>query len=206
VTVYIPRHFVGDEATARQLIADHPFAILVTAGSGGAHITHLPLLLDDAGTALVGHVARPNPHWHAFAQGETVAVFQGPHAFVSRGWYRDPADNVPTWNYAAVHATGRPRLCDEPATRAAVERLSARFEDPELPPVLEQKMGGLLKGIVAFHLPIERLEVKFKMSQNKPHEIAGVIAGLKATGRPDELATARWMERNGGQTTISRKP
>jgi transcriptional regulator len=197
LSIYIPRHFVGDEATARRLIADFPFAILVTGGAAGVHVTHLPLLLDDAGAALVGHVARPNPHWQAFADGHTVAIFQGPHAFVSRGWYRDPADNVPTWNYTTVHVSGRPRICDEAATRAAVERVSARFEDPALPAVLEKKMGGLLRGIVAFELPLETLEVKFKMSQNKPAEVAGVLAGLKATGRPDELATARWMETDG---------
>ena len=194
MSIYIPRHFAGDAATARRLIADHPFAVLVTAGGAGLHVTHLPLLLDDAGTALIGHVARPNPHWQAFAQGETVAVFQGPHAFVSRGWYRDPADNVPTWNYAAVHVTGRPVELDAAGTRGAVERLSLRFEPAGLPPVLEKKMGGLLNGIFAFRLPIERLEVKLKMSQNKPQEIPGVVAGLKATGRHDELATAHWME------------
>ncbi|MGQ0585638.1 MAG: FMN-binding negative transcriptional regulator [Gammaproteobacteria bacterium] len=193
MTVYIPRHFEGDDATARQLIADFPFAILVTGGAAGVHVTHLPLLLD--GDALLGHVARPNPHWQAFAAGATVAVFQGPHAFVSRGWYRDPVDNVPTWNYAAVHVTGRPLELDAAGTRAAVERLAARFEPPALPAIAEKKMGGLLKGIVAFRMPIERLEVKFKMSQNKPAEVAGVIAGLKATGRHDELATALWMER-----------
>ena len=194
MTVYVPRHFIGDDATARQLIADYPFAILVTSGAGGVHVTHLPLLLDDAATALIGHVARPNPHWQAFAQGETVAIFQGPHAFVSRGWYREPADNVPTGNYAAVHVTGRPRLCDEAQSREAVERLSARFENPALAGVLEKKMGGLLKGIAAFHLPIDKLDVKFKMSQNKPAEIDGVIAGLEGTGRHDELATAEWMQ------------
>ena len=195
MTVYIPRHFVGDDATARQLIADYPFAILVTGASDGVRVTHLPLLLADDGAALIGHLARPNPHWQAFAQGTTVAIFQGPHAFVSRGWYRDPADNVPTWNYAAVHVTGRPRLCDEAQSRDAVERLSARFENPALPGVLEKKMGGLLRGLVAFHMPIEQLEVKFKMSQNKPAEIDGVIAGLEAAGGHDELATAQWMKK-----------
>ena len=194
MTVYIPRHFTGDDAAARQLIADHPWAILVTGGAAGVHVTHLPLLLAGDGNALIGHVARPNAHWQAFEHGSTVAIFQGPHAFVSRGWYRDPADNVPTWNYAAVHVTGRPRLCDEAASRDAIERLSARFENPALPPVLEQKMGGLIRGLVAFHLPIDKLEVKFKMSQNKPAEIAGVIAGLEATGRHGELETARWMK------------
>ena len=193
LSIYIPRHFVGDEATGRQLIADHPFATLVTGGAAGVHVTHLPLLLDDDGAALIGHVAKPNPHWQAFAGGHTVAVFHGPHAFVSRGWYAEPADNVPTWNYAAVHVTGTPRLADAAATRAAVERVSARFEDAALPAVGEDKLARLLQGIVAFRLPIERLEVKLKMSQNKPAERARVIAGLRATGRHDELATAGWM-------------
>jgi transcriptional regulator len=197
LTVYIPRHFEGDDATARRLIADHPFAILATGGAAGVHVTHLPLLLDEGGAGLIGHVARVNPHWQAFVDGHTVAIFQGPHAFVSRGWYRDPGDNVPTWNYAAVHVSGRPILADAAETRRAVERLTARFEPKGLPPIGEEKFARLLKAIVAFHLPIEKLEVKFKMSQNKPAEVAGVIEGLKATGRHDELATARWMETDG---------
>ena len=199
MTVWIPRHFAGDEANGRRLIADFPFAILVTGGAGGVHVTHLPLLLDDDATGLIGHVARASPHWQAFAQGTTVAVFQGPHAFVSRGWYRDPADMVPTWNYAAVHVTGMPVLADAAATRVAVERLRVRFEEPGLPPINDEKMSRLLKALVAFRLPIEKLEVKFKMSQDKPAEIHGVIEALKATGRHDELATARWMETHGGR-------
>jgi len=191
---YIPSHFAGDDATGRELIARFPFATLVTAAPDGPRITHLPLLLDDAGSTLIGHVARPNPHWQALEQGRTVAVFHGPHAFVSRGWYRDPGDNVPTWNYATVHAVlGPAHFADANETRAAVLKLTARFEPKGLPPIQEEKLARLLKGIVAFHLPIERLEVKVKMSQNKPAEIAGVIAGLRAAGGPDELATALWM-------------
>ena len=198
MTVYIPRHFVGDEATGREVMARFPFATLVTTTPDRPHVTHLPLLLDDDGAALIGHVARPNPHWQAFAGGKTVAIFHGPHAFVSRGWYRDPGDNVPTWNYAAVHAvTGAARLADAAQTRDAVLRLTARFEPPGLPPISEEKLARLLGGIVAFHLPIERLEVKLKMSQNKPAEIAGVLAGLRAAGGTDELATAQWMETHG---------
>jgi transcriptional regulator len=198
LSVYTPSHFAGDDATGRELIARYPFATMVTSAPDGPRITHLPLLLDDAGGALIGHVARPNPHWQAFANGHTVAVFQGPHAFVSRGWYRDPGDNVPTWNYATVHATTGPaQLADAAQTRAAVLKLTQRFEPPGLPPIQEEKLGKLLKGIVAFHLPIARLEVKVKMSQNKPAEIAGVIAGLRATGGADELATLRWMEAHG---------
>ena len=182
---------MGDEAAARRLIAAHPFATLVTGGAGGVRVTHLPLLLE--GDALVGHVARPNPHWQAFEDGHTVAVFHGPHAFISRGWYRDPADNVPTWNYAAVHASGRPQLLDAPGAQAAVSALAARFEPPELAPIAPEKMARLLEGIVAFRMPIERLEVKFKMSQNKPAERDGLIAGLRGRAAPGDEAVATWM-------------
>ena len=192
MTLYIPKHFAGDDATARKLIAEHPFAALVTAAAEDVQVTHLPLLLDDSGDALIGHVAKPNPHWRAFEQGETTAIFHGPHAFVSRGWYENPADNVPTWNYATVHATGRPVLADAAETRAAVERLVARFEPPTLAPIAEAKLERLLHGIVAFRMPIARLEVKFKMSQNKPPaDRAGVIRGLRKAG---EDATVAWME------------
>jgi transcriptional regulator len=192
VTVYVPKAFAGSDADARRLIQAHPFATLITTARGRPHITHLPLLLD-GDTALLGHMARANAHWRTFEDGRTVAVFHGPHAFVSRGWYPDPANNVPTWNFATVHASGTPELCD---VRLAVEQLAARFEPPALPAIAEEKMTRLLEAVVAFRLPIARLEVKFKFSQNKtPAEIAGVIAGLRAAGDHDSLLTAEWMER-----------
>lgn len=193
MTTYIPRQFGGDAAVARELIARHPFATLVTADAGGVQITHLPLLLQ--GEALVGHVARPNPHWQKFDAGETVAIFHGPHAFVSRGWYEDPVGNVPTWNYATVHVSGRAELLGPAETLAAVTDLSARFEPPCLPPVEAAYRDGLLQGIVAFRLPLARVEVKLKMSQNRSAaDRAGVVAGLRAAGDAESLATAQWME------------
>ena len=196
MSIYIPRHFVGDDATGRALIADFPFATLVTGGAPGVHVTHLPLLLDQGATTLIGHMARPNPHWQAFEAGHTVAVFHGPHAFVSRGWYTSPADNVPTWNYATVHASGRPRIVGDAEARAAVELATARFEQAALPGMVEAKVAGLLRGIVAFHLPIERLEVKLKLSQNKPAtERESLMAGLAATGRAAEREVVEWMKR-----------
>ena len=78
MTIYIPPHFSGDAATARQLIADHPFATLITAPGGAIHLTHVPLLLDEAGTALTGHVAKANPHWRLLESADSVAVFHGP--------------------------------------------------------------------------------------------------------------------------------
>jgi len=195
MTIYIPPHFSGDAATARQLIADHPFATLITAPGGAVHVTHVPLLLDEAGAALTGHVAKANPHWRLLESADSVAVFHGPHAFVSRGWYEHPADNVPTWNYATVHVTGRAQLQPAAASRATLEHLAARFEPAGLPPIAEAKMERLPQGIVAFRLPIGSLEVKFKMNQNKTAaDRAGVIRGLRASGAPGATATANWMQ------------
>lgn len=198
MSLYIPRHFTGDAAAGRALIAAHPFATLVTAQGGDTHITHLPLLLDAAAGELVGHVARANPHWQALDRGASSAVFHGPHAFISRHWYREPAENVPTWNYAAVHVHGTARLLDETASRAALLRLEARFEPPGAPPVREERLAALLGGIVAFALRIAAMDVKLKLSQNKPPaERAGLLAGLRTVGGADALAVADWMEAHG---------
>lgn len=192
MTMYIPRHFVGDEATARQLIADHPFAALITSAGAEPFITHIPMLLEDG--ALIGHIARANPHWQRFGDGPSVALFHGPHAFVSPRWYENPSDNVPTWNYAVVHAQGRPQP-QESHTRAHLEQLAAHFDGGRPLPTDPDKVERMLNGVVAFRMPIERLEVKFKMNQNKsPADRRGVIAGLRSSGRADDLEVAAWME------------
>jgi transcriptional regulator len=195
--IYIPKHFEGDAATGRELIAAYPFATLITPAGAEVHVTHVPMLLDESGKALTGHLARPNPHWHVLEAADSVAIFHGPHAFVSRGWYGDPADNVPTWNYATAHVTGRAMLLPVDGNRVALEHLTARFEPAGLPPMSAGKLERLPQGVVAFRLPIEHLEVKLKMSQNRPAEIAGVISGLRAAGDADALATAQWMESHG---------
>ena len=196
--LYTPDHFAApDGPPARALIDTHPFATLITALDGvEPQITYLPLLLD--GNDLLGHMAKPNPHWQRFAQGRTVALFHGPHAFVSSRWYQNPADNVPTWNYAVVHAHGRPELLDTSGAHAVLARVTARFEQGPAT-TAPDKAERLLNGIVAFRMPIARLEVKFKMSQNKSAaDRAGVAAGLRATGRPEDRAVADWMQAHAG--------
>jgi transcriptional regulator len=161
----------------------------------------LPLLLEDG--ALWGHMAKPNPHWQAFAGGATFAIFHGPHAYVSPRWYEKPADNVPTWNYAMVHAHGRPETLDEAGKRKALEMVLARF-DPQAP-TSEQKKQKLIGGIVAFRMPIARLDAKFKMSQNKTAgDRGGVIKHLRASGRADDAAVADWMSTH--DATVSPLP
>lgn len=188
--IYVPKHFEGDEATARRLIADYPFATLITSAPGTEpNITYIPLLLEDG--ALLGHIARANPHWQRFGDGPSVALFHGPHAYVSPRWYENPSEQVPTWNYAVVHAHGRPQPQDGDA-RAHLERLAAHFENGQPLPTDPAKIDRLQHGVVAFRMPIERLEIKFKMNQNKSvADRAGVIRGLREAG---EAATADWMQ------------
>lgn len=199
MSLYIPRHFASDRADeAPALIAGAPFATLVTvpAAGGEAYITHLPLLLD--GERLLGHMARANPHWQAFEGGHTTAVFHGPHAYISPRWYFEPAANVPTWNFSTVHVHGEPVLLEGTAALLAVlDATSAAFEPAENPwtrQLSAAREQALLGAIVAFALPLTRLETKIKMSQNKsPEERARVAGLLRDSGDPMGAAVADVM-------------
>jgi transcriptional regulator len=203
--MYVPRHFVeSDHGRLHALIRAHGFATLVSVLDGAPFATHVPLLLDAErgphGT-LSGHVARSNPHWRGFdGAAPALAIFHGPHAYVSPRWYR-AADQVPTWNYVAVHALGAPRVVEDPAAvRALLARMAAQYEAgaeaPWSPAGLPERVAdGLQRAIVAFELPIERLTGKRKLSQNKaPADRAGVVAGLQGAGDPASLAVAEAMK------------
>ncbi len=133
MTLYIPGHFAPrDRSSVARLLHEHPFATLVTPSAGEPFITHLPLIhiadCEPHGT-LHGHFARTNPHVEAAADGESLALFHGPHAYVTPSWYADPAGAVPTWNYAVAHAHGTITLArDHAETRAVLDLLVRRFE------------------------------------------------------------------------------
>jgi len=202
--MYTPAAFAetdADEIAA--LIAGNAFGLLVTAADGVPVATHLPMLLEGPagpGGRLVAHMARANGQWRGF-DGTTLAlcVFSGAHAYVSPRWYADP-DNVPTWNYEAVHVYGRPRVIDDSAAvRAVIERLTAAFETgrpaPWSPSELdEDDVARRLKGIAAFEIAIERVEGKRKLGQNKQPADRRAAAGvLAASTDPTESAIGRMM-------------
>jgi transcriptional regulator len=202
MSLYTPQHFSGDDLDAQALMRDWPFATLITAAAGEPHITHLPLLWEASGAngLLCGHMARANPHWQAFAGGSTIAVFHGPHAYISPSWYVQPQREVPTWNYATVHAQGRPQFIEAAADKLAlIDRTTAQFELGNTPPwtrrVEGPRLESMLGAIVAFRIPIGRIEAKFKMNQNRtPADRVKVIARLHGTAHPDLLAMAAWMQ------------
>lgn len=197
--MYIPKAFrLQDEATILSLIDAHPFATLVSVIDGEPWATHLPILRK--GRTLLGHVARPNRHATAF-DGKTpaLAIFHGPHTYISPNWYSQ-GGYVPTWNYAAVHVRGRlHRMDDRGRLRTVLERLVERFEadGPEgwrLDSVSEERIDGLINGIVGFEMPIEDIQAKAKMSQDKPDADRNpVIETLEASESPDEQAVAALM-------------
>jgi len=202
--MYVPGSFAEKDLTAlHQLIRRNAFATLVTVGDDSAPVaSHVPFLLDaerGANGTLLGHLARANPQWRSFGQDEVLVIFQGPHAYVSPTWYAG-GDNVPTWNYAVAHAYGRPRLLEEAeAVRGVIERLVEVYEGGRSPAwstrsVPAEFVERLLGAIVAFEIPIGRLEGKFKFNQNKSAaDRAGVVSALRAEGGALEAELADLM-------------
>lgn len=203
--MYSPAAFRQDDLAAlHQQILDCRLATLVSQGPSGLQASHLPLLLEPGegrfGT-LYGHFARANPQWRDLADGaEALVVFQGPEAYISPSWYAAKAEHgkaVPTWNYIAVHAQGRADVFDD-AERLLqlVSRLSERHEAGRAQPWAVSEaprdyIDGMLRAIVGFTLPIERLQGKWKLGQNRSAaDQAGVHAGLAASvdSRDRELA------------------
>ncbi|MGH7266366.1 MAG: FMN-binding negative transcriptional regulator, partial [Candidatus Rokuibacteriota bacterium] len=192
--MYVPRHFdASDPGRCHALIRAEPFGTLVAVDEAGAPFaTHVPFLLDaDRGPlgTLLGHVARANPQWRLFSSRPVLALFQGPHAYVSPAWY-EAHPSVPTWNYVAVHAYGVPALVDDSArVKAMLGRLvevnEAGRPDPwRFDALADDYVGGMLRGIVAFEIPLDRLEGKAKLSQNRGAGDRSRVRAALAGGDP----------------------
>jgi transcriptional regulator len=205
--MYIPKHFaIAETSACHQVIVENGFGELVTLDNAGLPVaSHLPFLIDPARGAsgtLIAHMARANRQWEHFANGKpALAMFHGPHAYISPAWYAThPA--VPTWNYVAVHAYGMPRIVDAPA---AIEDILERLVDVNeaangttwrMDGLTEQYLGGMIRAIVVFEIPIDRLEGKAKLSQNRDStDQARVAEALAASGDPSARAAARAMRR-----------
>jgi transcriptional regulator len=198
--VYIPPHFKEDRIDVLQsAIRSAGPATLISLTADGLFASHAPLMLDPEpapfGT-LIGHLARANPHVRlANAAVQTLVIFHGPNGYITPSYYaakREHGKVVPTWNYTAIHASGRLEAFDDPALLLdVVTRLTNLHESPRAAPwavsdAPDDFVQGMLRGIVGIRLPIARLEGKVKMSQNRPAaDQAGVIDGLRLDGRED---------------------
>jgi transcriptional regulator len=202
--MFLPDHFrLEDAAEMHALMRARPFAALVSMTPSGLYGTHLPTVLKDEGSfgTIECHLARANPHWKELAKGEeAMMIFQGPDGYITPNWYATKAQTgkaVPTWNYAIVHAYGRPAIMnDKDWLKRHVTELSDQQERTEAHPwkvsdAPESYIDVMLRGIVGFRFEIARLEGKWKMSQNRePQDRLGVIDGLKARATADDLEIA----------------
>lgn len=208
MSVYRPAAFTSDDPGAiARLVDEHPFATVITAGAGEPSISHLPLLHRPGPGphgSLIGHMARANPHWRELAGAATLAIFHGPHAYVSPSWYAEPAAQVPTWNYVVVHMHGKAEIVTErDATLATLQQMIGRFEGGRAVPWRLQlegaRLDAMVGAIVAFRMGIERIDAKFKLSQNKDAaDRKRLASGLRGENHPDATATAAWMDRAAG--------
>lgn len=203
--MYVPSHFEESRIDVlHEFARSHPFASLVTVGSEGPCVNHLPFHLAPKPTplgTLQGHVARSNPLWRDLAQGgAAIVVFQGPHAYVSPSWYPSKQVHgkvVPTWNYAVTHAHGTPRAVEDAAwlrallnnlTDAQESTLAVPWKVDDAPRDFTDKM---MEAIVGIEIPVTRWVGKWKVSQNRAAtDRLGVVAGLESKQDPGAAAMA----------------
>lgn len=204
--MYSPKfNQVADRALLIEAMQAYSFAILtgpssVAEAPAPLVATHLPLIVKDEGPhgLLEGHFAAANRHWQSLAGREALVIFSGPHSYVSPALYVEPL-SVPTWNYIAIHAYGTLWLVeDDPGKEALLDGL-IEANDPAyaekwraLPDNFRRSM---LAGIVGFRIPIERIEGKFKISQNRAEAERRNVQTAQAAGTPDQQALAAWMAR-----------
>ncbi|WP_390344099.1 FMN-binding negative transcriptional regulator [Variovorax boronicumulans] len=203
--MYMPPQFnAKDPAVALGLMRAHPFANLISNDDEGLpFVTHLPIVAEQReGDALVllGHCAKPNPHWRYLqARPRAVVVFQGPHAYLSPSVYPDLA-RVPTWNYLAVHCTVEARLVETPEAKDALLKKLIGDHEPayaqQWKDLGEEFQRKMLAGIMGFELHVTALQCKIKLNQHRPESHAAMREVYRA-GSADEQALAVWMDRLG---------
>lgn len=201
--MYTPAHFQQqDQDTVFDLVDQNGFGLLITSSADQPQVTHIPFVLDrgegPSGT-LYGHVARGNPHWTTIAPSSpALVVFQGPHSYVSPTWYANQS-LVPTWNYTAVHLTGPVEIIHDPRrVLDIVTRLTEFYErgrEPQWRVDNAANLDKMLGAIVGLKIPIESIQAKFKLSQNRSRQDRqGVVDALARSEDPAVQGVAGLMQ------------
>ncbi|MGG0718287.1 FMN-binding negative transcriptional regulator [Robertmurraya massiliosenegalensis] len=200
--MYTPSYFkIDDEGKMFSIIKDHSFATLFSIHNGTPVATHLPLVLNKENTYLYGHFARPNPQWKDIGGQTILAIFHGPHCYISPSWY-ESNQAVPTWNYVTVHVYGEVELVvNNEELNDSLHEMVSKYESPNssyhLQDVDAAYLSGMNKGIQGFKIKINRMEGKAKLSQNHPDERQQLIANhLEQSLRTDEQEIALLMKEN----------
>ena len=198
---HTPAYLLEDPDEVKRLIRENPWATIVSMTSTGLVASHYPVMLDEnaEGISIVSHVGRPDEQLHELGQHEVLVIIQGPHGYISPGWY-DAGDFVPTWNHVTAHLWGTPEILSSEENFEVLDSLVNRFEERMPQPVTlqvdEEQARRIAKGTVGLRLTVTRFDARLKLSQNKSEDVARRIIGeLEHGDRYAHPELAREMRR-----------
>lgn len=184
--MYIPQHYKNENLDEiKDFLVNNSFGILVNTVDNKPWATHIPLELDitdDGKDILVGHIAKANPQWKYFSEHqEVLCIFNGPHSYISSSWYKE--EEVPTWNYIAVHVYGRLKILSEEETMASMHKLVEKYEQGSKHPISLKEMSPKtlrqVKGVVGFQIEISDIQAAYKLSQTRTEDHPKIISELQ---------------------------
>jgi transcriptional regulator len=198
---YTPHYLLTDEDEVKRLIRENPWATIVSNTANGLVASHYPVVLEttDAGISIVSHVGRPDERLHELGEHEVLVIIQGPHGYISPGWY-DNAEFVPTWNHVTAHLYGTPEiLSDEENFRVLgdlVDHFEQRMPEPMSLEIDEESARHIATGTVGIRIAITRFDARLKLSQNKSPEVVDrIITALEGDGPYSSQPLADEMHR-----------
>ncbi len=184
--MYIPPQYRNENLSeVKAFLKQNSFGILVSQVDGKPWATHIPLELDTdeyGNDILVSHISKANPQWTQFSETtEVLCIFNGPHSYISSSWYQE--EEVPTWNYIAVHVYGTLKIIDEAHVLASMHKLVDKYEQNSECPVsiadLSPKTMRQVKGVVGFQITITTIQGAKKLSQGREHDHPRIIEELQ---------------------------
>ncbi|UWX53798.1 FMN-binding negative transcriptional regulator [Maribacter litopenaei] len=184
--MYTPQHYKNEDlASIKEFIKANSFGILVNQVDGKPWATHIPMELDmdtDGNDILVSHMSKANPQWKHFNEtDEVLCIFNGPHSYVSSSWYAE--EEVPTWNYIAVHVYGQIRILSEAEVLDSMHTLVDKYEKDSKHPIslhdMSPKTMAQIRGVVGFKIQITDIQATYKLSQGREHDHAKIISELE---------------------------
>ena len=205
---HTPRYILTDPDEVKRLIRENPWATFVTTTSSGIVASHYPVVLeeDEEGISVVSHVGRPDEQLLELGSGEMLMIIQGPHGYISPGWY-EGVSFIPTWNHVTAHLYGVPEiLSDEENFRVLddlVDHFEKRMPEPISLDIDETYARRIAKGTAGIRLRVTRFDARLKLSQDKPdHVMASILGALESDGPYNHpgLAAEMRRERENGTT------
>ena len=202
---HTPTYVLTDPIEVKRLIRENPWATIVSTTASGLVASHYPVVLEDTADdviSIVSHVGRPDEKLHELGEHEVLVIIQGPHGYVSPGWYGND-DFVPTWNHVTAHLYGTPQILSDSENFEVLDDLVDHFEKQLPEPVSldidEQQARRIAKGTVGIRLEVTRFDARLKLSQNKPPEVVDrIIAALESEGPFHSPSLAAEMKRERG--------